>query len=72
MVEQISGLFKAGMASMAEVETDDSQNQSMITLLQAGISQNTIEGNICIKVKKGSYVRIILTVLSLVNTDLSC
>lgn len=50
--EQISGLFKAGLPAWQN-ENNDSQNQSMITLLQAGISQNTIEGEYLSQGKKG-------------------
>ncbi|MEK4361837.1 WYL domain-containing protein [Paenibacillus sp. FSL M8-0212] len=50
--EQISGLFKAGLPAWQN-ENNDSQNQSLITLLQAGISQNIIEGEYLSQGKKG-------------------
>lgn len=52
--EQISGLFKMGLPAWQN-ESNDPQNQSLITLLQAGISQNTIEGEYLSQGKKGSY-----------------
>ncbi|CAM3028553.1 WYL domain-containing protein [Paenibacillus taichungensis] len=50
--EQIGGLFKVG-ASAWQNESTELLNHSLVTLLQAGISQNTIEGEYLFQGKKG-------------------
>lgn len=50
--EQISGLFKVGTSAWQN-ESTEPLNHSLVTLLQAGISQNTIEGEYLFQGKKG-------------------
>lgn len=68
--EQISGMFKVGTSAWQN-ESAELLNHSLVMLLQAGISQNTIEGEYLSQGKRG-LCEWIPTVLFRVNTDLIC